>query len=336
MIRISTVIPLYNAEKYIEKCLDSVLSQGLSSEEHEVIVVDDGSTDGSASIVRTKQQKNPRIRLISQQNQGISAARNTGLKAAHGEFIHFMDADDECCRGGYKWLVRSILDVHYADWVYFYSITVDKRANINKAAPIEKSLVLFQGKADDFIMRHGFPAFVWNILYRRDFLLKNNLYFRPFKMGEDTLFNVETLRANPAVVVTNANIYRYYVRQKSAVTQASKKHLRMVIEGFAQLHTIQDNYRRTDLPAYAPAYEKIKTGYRSQILTRVLSGAFSIRELKQIRDLLQDANVLFSPSCSRMDNMARLLMSHLWLLWFVSPLYRHMFLPLIKPWISRN
>ena len=92
MPKVSVVIPVYNVEKYLGECLDSVLRQTLN--EIEIICVDDGSTDGSAAILQKYAAADPRIRLISQANAGLSAARNAGMDAATGKYIYFLDSDD--------------------------------------------------------------------------------------------------------------------------------------------------------------------------------------------------------------------------------------------------
>ena len=92
MPKVSVVIPVYNVEKYLGECLDSVLRQTLK--DLEIICVDDGSTDGSAAILRKYAEADPRIRLISQANAGLSAARNAGMDAATGKYIYFLDSDD--------------------------------------------------------------------------------------------------------------------------------------------------------------------------------------------------------------------------------------------------
>ena len=92
MIVVSVIIPVYNADKFLERCVNSLLSQTLAS--CEFIFVNDGSTDASLSILQQFQQKDPRIRLVNQENKGVSDARNAGLKIANGDYIGFVDADD--------------------------------------------------------------------------------------------------------------------------------------------------------------------------------------------------------------------------------------------------
>lgn len=93
-IKLSLVIPMYNVELYIEKCLNSCINQDLSSNEYEIIIVNDGSKDTSLSRAEAIARKHNNIKIISQENGGLSSARNTGLKNAKGEYIWFIDSDD--------------------------------------------------------------------------------------------------------------------------------------------------------------------------------------------------------------------------------------------------
>src|SRR5690554_3713943 len=94
MIKISLIIPVYNVEKYLEKCLNSCMNQDISEEEYEIIIVNDGTKDSSLSIALKFEQKYKNIKVYSQENQGLSAARNKGLSLAKGEYVWFIDSDD--------------------------------------------------------------------------------------------------------------------------------------------------------------------------------------------------------------------------------------------------
>ncbi len=91
-IKISVIIPVYNAEKYLRECLDSIVKQTL--QEIEIICIDDGSTDNSLAVLREYERKDERLKIIEQANSGAGVARNAGMKAARGEYLAFMDADD--------------------------------------------------------------------------------------------------------------------------------------------------------------------------------------------------------------------------------------------------
>ena len=112
---ISIIIPVYNAEKYLGKCLDSILNQTYS--DFEIIIVNDGSSDSSDSICKKYMLDEPRIQYIIQKNQGVSAARNTGIKRAKGEYLLFVDADDTIDSLMLKKMLESIEDKK-SDMVY--------------------------------------------------------------------------------------------------------------------------------------------------------------------------------------------------------------------------
>ena len=91
-MKLSIIIPAYNTEKYIKQCIDSVIN--IRNIENEIIVVNDGSTDRTKDILKEYTENNDRIKVITQENQGASAARNTGIKASKGDYIYFLDSDD--------------------------------------------------------------------------------------------------------------------------------------------------------------------------------------------------------------------------------------------------
>ena len=104
MAKISVVVPVYNVEKYLKECIDSIINQTL--EDIEIICVNDGSTDSSLEILNNFAEQDNRIKVITQSNQGLSAARNTGIKYANGEYISFIDSDDYIDTSLYETLVK--------------------------------------------------------------------------------------------------------------------------------------------------------------------------------------------------------------------------------------
>src|SRR5205085_2446307 len=106
MPRVSVVVPIYNVEHYLEECLESLAAQ--TFQDLEVVMVDDGSTDGSAAIAEAFAARDPRFKLMTRPNGGLSAARNTGLEAATGEFLAFVDSDDVVAPDAYEKLVATL------------------------------------------------------------------------------------------------------------------------------------------------------------------------------------------------------------------------------------
>ena len=106
VMKLSVIVPVYNVEKFLPRCLDSLLRQGLEVGEYEVICVNDGSPDGSAAILAEYERKHPEVfKVITQENRGSGAARNAGLKVARGEWVGFLDSDDYVIDKGYRYIL---------------------------------------------------------------------------------------------------------------------------------------------------------------------------------------------------------------------------------------
>ena len=123
-MKLSVVVPLYNKEKYIDRCLKSLLAQEVSSADYEIIIVDDGSTDSSQSIAQEYAEKHLNIQLFCQQNQGAGAARNKGLELANGDYIYFLDADDYIASNVLKYLLE-ICEDHELEILGFNTIETE-------------------------------------------------------------------------------------------------------------------------------------------------------------------------------------------------------------------
>lgn len=189
--KVSVIIPVYNAEGYLEQCLDSVISQTLK--EIEIICVNDGSSDRSADILRQYMLKDSRIVVIDQENAGAGAARNNGMKAAEGEYLSFLDADDFFC--------PTMLEEAYCkgiekecDLVVFKSDQFKSEENRYVYAPWvvrEKELPPYQPFNHRGITTNVFKVFVgwaWDKLFRADFIREYGLTFQEQRTSNDMLF----------------------------------------------------------------------------------------------------------------------------------------------------
>ena len=118
---ISVIVPVYNVEDYLPRCLDSLLKQGIEEDQYEVVLVNDGSKDGSEAICKEFVNQHANFFLLNQENQGVASARNHGLDFAHGEYIAFVDSDDFLADNGLKRLVDVLREHPRIDLVRFYS-----------------------------------------------------------------------------------------------------------------------------------------------------------------------------------------------------------------------
>lgn len=209
---LSIIIPVYNAENYLEECLDSCLTQNLPSEEYEIICVNDGSTDSSGEILRRFAAKHSNVQLIEQENGGISRARNAGLDAAQGDYVWFVDSDDyiwnNCLAKLHEKVLCSCADKLVFDYYEFEDALTDAQYASAK-----------NGTLPHATRMHG--SVIWDALFRRSFLLANNIRFCDdiTVYGEDFLFRYQFNHCTPNVVAIS-DIYYFYRRNNSSVTRS--------------------------------------------------------------------------------------------------------------------
>ena len=190
--RVSVIIPVYNAEKYLRGCMDSVLGQSLR--ELEVICVDDGSTDGSAAILKEYAEKDSRVRVLHQENKGAGAARNLGIDAARGEYAAFIDADDSLCPDSLEPLYRQAERAR-ADVIRSRAYDCDAQTGIRTESvhnALKRVPRFMFGKVLNYRRAYLlFPKVTvapWGGLFRLEFLRKNGLRFNSLVCVNDRSF----------------------------------------------------------------------------------------------------------------------------------------------------
>lgn len=182
---LSIIVPVYNVEKYLRDCLDSLLMQDLSENEYEIICVNDGSTDSSPAILDEYAEKHANVRVIHKQNGGVSSARNRGLVEAIGEYVWFVDSDDCIASNCLKYL-KSLIEEYTPHFIKFgYRLT---------ECDFDYRQAIFDQAACCLTLHERFtsrPALCGNIM-RKDTIDALDLHFRQdLKYGEDTLFMVQ-------------------------------------------------------------------------------------------------------------------------------------------------
>lgn len=214
---ISVIIPCYQVEAYIERCLDSVLEQ--TYQNLQIILVDDGSLDNSGSICDQYEKKDTRIQVIHQENQGLSAARNTGLSIAKGEYISFVDSDDQIASNMIE-VLYGVAENKQADIVMCDYEKVSEDYNMLESnLPVAYENQLEQGVLVTNVMEEYFFSddtsytVVWNKLYRRELFSK--LRFPVGKKVEDEFVSYRLLYQANAVARVRKKLYFYRMREDS-------------------------------------------------------------------------------------------------------------------------
>jgi glycosyltransferase involved in cell wall biosynthesis len=219
--RVSVIVPAYNVEKYIEKCLESILEQTYRN--IEIIVIDDGSKDGTWDIITGLMKSSPRIKGYHQENKGVSSARNFGLKEASGDYIQFVDGDDYIPRDAVEKLVTA-LETNSAEWVNCQYHRVDENGDGLEDYNFTKGYIELANENSKLvfirdILLEYFAGFeIWNKLYISDLIRKGNLKFdEKCHMGEDLEFNICYCLQAGSIVCIEDRLYFYRVRGGSAM-----------------------------------------------------------------------------------------------------------------------
>ena len=221
-ILVSIIIPIFNAESYIDRCLKSILNNNIKN--IEIILVNDGSVDRSGEICEKYKCNYENIIYINQCNQGPSVARNNGIKHARGKYISFIDIDDEVKDNFIETIIKEIdkEDIELFMWGIEY-----QWINNNQINKVERvyydSKVFEQNEFSNEITKYldGFYFnFVWNKLYKREIILEKEIRFnKDFKRSEDLLFNLEYIKYVKYVKVLEDILYVHKNTNKVSITQ---------------------------------------------------------------------------------------------------------------------
>lgn len=217
-MKISVIIPVYNAAPYLRECLDSVLAQ--THKDWEAICVDDGSSDGSAVILDEYAARDVRFRVIHQTNAGVSAARNRGLAAAKGDWVGFLDADDWLDARLYEQLSERISTEKGAELICYATTWESAEAD-------QLRLARTLSKGDDMLADRAYNSFmycVWDKLFKKDVLFKLGLRFdERVKLSEDTLFVLSYLsRCGISIVAGDIGGYHYRKTPSGATNNVTR------------------------------------------------------------------------------------------------------------------
>jgi glycosyltransferase involved in cell wall biosynthesis len=291
--KVSIVIPVYNVEKYLRQCLDSVVNQTL--QDIQIICVNDGSPDGSLAILQQYADRDSRIVIIDKPNGGISSARNAAYSHIRGKYTLFVDSDDwielDLCEKTY----RKTEETDAAMTVFF-----DDRASEKKMRRIAHHV---KTTVAEKLLLFDFPT-VWSKLWRTSFLLDNKLYFPVGLYFEDNLFNWQAVTLADKIAVLHERLY-HHRRNNSSITQTMGEHSldKVSIFNMIRKYLVQSNFYATYREKFIS--QKLDVWFRHY---RNLPSSLKPRFLVMIRDSLTDDDRTFYRSApkKRLSNIARL------------------------------
>ena len=205
LYKISIIIPIYNAEKFIARCIESLLQQTLT--EIEIICINDGSTDNSLNILESYKKNDSRIKIINKENDGVSAARNKGIIESTSKYIMFVDADDyvlpKMCQKLYEYAEKSDTDIVQCQHI---NLVYGQIKLLSDKPVSKKAHFLYDNIKQDFQINDY--IFCWDKLYKRDFIIKNKIEF-PIgqKFAEDFIFVINAYIMNPKILIIKDYLY---------------------------------------------------------------------------------------------------------------------------------
>ncbi len=219
-VKVSVIVPVYNVEKYLVRCLDSIVGQTLK--DIEIICVNDGSTDGSLEILKQYAKRDKRIVIVCQDNKGLSGARNTGMAVAVGKYLGFVDSDDWIDAEFYEKLYNTA-EKHNADIACASVERNYKSGRKRRKVAVVQNKVITSVKQKFVATNSPRMCFVWNKIYNRKAIQSRNLKFKEGVYFEDVGFTIRALYyLRTLVTVTGVN-YHYWVNPESITRQMTDK-----------------------------------------------------------------------------------------------------------------
>lgn len=211
---LSVVIPVYNVERYVEKCIRSCENQNIPTSDYEIIVVNDGSKDDSVKIIKSLIDQYNNITLINQENKGLSAARNVGIMRAHGDYIMFVDSDDSIEENCFEEIALK-LKTENPDCLAIGAVLVEDSNNIKIECEYSNRPKL---RGCDFL-KMGVPHCAPYAIWKKEFLLSNNLFFTEGIYHEDSEFTPRAYYTAKTVSFFNGIVY-YVTNNPFSITRS--------------------------------------------------------------------------------------------------------------------
>lgn len=241
---LSAIMPIYKVEDYLKRGIDSILGQNYES--MELILVDDGSPDKCPEICDEYAKSNPQVKVVHKPNGGLSSARNAGIKVASGEYIIFMDSDDQWIDGKLKPLMEQLL-ANDMDMTFFGTLGLHSNGSIMQ----KKDGQFFCANYRKIKVKDLYPIMISEgdlhegasaLALKKEFIIRNNLWFKDRIIGEDTEWMFRALRCTDEVAISNIRLYLYTVGRPGSITKTGST--KSVIDTLSTIQSSIDFYKQ--------------------------------------------------------------------------------------------
>lgn len=268
---ITIIVPIYNGEKYLDRCIQSILGQTYKN--IEIILINDGSTDGSSKICRKYQKSYNNIVFIDKQNEGVSKTRNVGLKYAKGEYVGFVDSDDFIEKNMYSELYNNMKKCKSDLSICNYSYNND----------IELKNIFSSQEALEYLFeKKYFRGFLWNKLYKMSIIKNNSIYLdEDVFICEDLLFNYKYIKKCEKISYLDLKLYNYEINNTSALHSGLDKKYLTIVQAYEKIIKEANN---DNLETVENSYFKVLCDliYRNSILKNKIDITQIIKRRKEL------------------------------------------------------
>ena len=301
-IKISVIVPIYKVEKYLRRCIDSIINQTFKN--IEIILVNDGSPDNCPKICEEYKNKDNRIIIINQENQGLSAARNSGIRIARGQYLVFIDSDDyieeDMIEYLYEGIVKYDVDISCCGYVAVYDNGIKEKITVPSEDTIYK-----KEEALNILLLNGYIDVVaWNKLYKKE--LFNNILYPTGKLYEDMLTTYKLISVSDKILLRPKEKYFYCKRNDSiGGNQFSNKTLELLKACDEVYNYVAKEYKAT------PILEIARIQWYVVVWNKmILSNEFDKNLLSKIRKMIYKNifNIVFSKELNNVRKFQLLLL----------------------------
>jgi glycosyltransferase involved in cell wall biosynthesis len=289
---LSIIVPAYNVEKYITDTINSILNQPEFSWNYELIVINDGSTDRSSDIISSFQEKESSIKVIRQENKGLSEARNAGLGLATGKYIWFVDGDDIIAKNAFE-ILNSLLNKESVEIFAFDMeyINTGKRYIQN----IVKKRCFYNTVQSGVVLNRKIQiCATQRYVFSREFLKEHDLVFYPNIYVEDIEFNIRALCFAKNIFISDKSIYIYFVKRPGSLTSSFK--IKSLYDRMIIIEELKNFREKTELTKIQ------KSMVNDNILTlamEIIRAAFQNRNVQGV-DIFLKENQKILQSCAKL------------------------------------
>lgn len=226
--KVSIIVPVYNSENTIRKCVDSILNQ--TYQNIEILLINDGSTDKSLQVI--SHLNDERIIVIDKKNEGVAKTRNLGIKKATGKYIMFIDNDD--------FIDKDYIEKYYTSIEEGFDLVIGGYKRVN-----QDNKIIYSQSIKDYKWSKYIIVSPWARIIKKEFLIKNNIEFLSYKIGEDVYFSLLMYSYNPKIKIIDYTGYNWFFNTAS-VSNTSQKGLSKDIDVLFLLNKINQIYKETN------------------------------------------------------------------------------------------